>query len=340
MFSLLKKYTELPGPVGNEERVHRAFTEDLKPYAAEVKLSNVGNVIAHFPGKGRKVIVFGHGDEICSFVMSITDDGFLRIVSFGRGDRVGYPYSLVGQKALVIGDNGDVRGVFVSTSGHLINEREREQPLEYSRILVNVGLSSAEEVAKMGIHVDSAIIWNPMTESLGRKVFGKAMDDRLAHAVMLELAKRLVGVEPTCDLYIASTVQEEVGLKGAQDLARGGFDVSLALDVGPAGDYPTMERGRMPIKLGHGPVIAYKDGGFAYNLEIIKELRATAEKNQIPFQHGVFINYGSDSSAMIAGGAKANLIAPPTRYTHSPMEIVHLDDLENTVKLLYHYVVQ
>lgn len=186
----------------------------------------------------------------------------------------------------------------------------------------------------------SPIIWNPTTERIGRKIFGKAMDDRFSHAVMIELAKKLEGSKLTCDLYMASTIQEEIGLRGAEALARDGYDIALALDIGIAGDYPSLEGGHMSIKLGDGPVIIYKDSTIHYNMEIIRELRATAERNAIPYQHGVFVFYGSESAAMIRGGTKPNLIATPCRYSHTPVEMVHEEDPEKTVELLYRYVTQ
>jgi endoglucanase len=338
-YKVLKKYSELPGPVGHEYRIQNAFIQDIKAFTNEVKVTNVGNVITHFPGEGKKVVIFGHADEISWYVLSITDDGFLRVSQHtGRNDKIGFPYTIAGQKALVIGDKKNIRGVFAAASGHILHMREREKTLDSWDILVDVGASSKKEIEDQDIHVGTPIIWNPETEMLGKKIFGKAMDDRFSYLIMLELAERLQGVELNCDLYLASTVMEEFGLKGAQSLARHGFDISVALDIGIAGDYPTIPEGRMNINLGLGPVIVYKDGGIHYNLEIIRELRATAEINNIPYQHGIFEHYSSDSVAMIAGGAKPCLIAPPCRYSHSPFEMMHIDDLENTVKLLYHYI--
>ena len=339
MFKILKKYTEIPGPVGNEHRVHNEFIGDLGKFTNEVKLTNIGNVLAHFPGEGQRVIILGHADEICYFVVSITDDGFLHITrSTPRSDKISYPYSLVGQKALILGDLADVRGVFIAPSGHILRLDERYMPLVERNVLVDIGASSSQDVIDQGIHVGTPIIWNPTTERFGKKIIGKAMDDRLSHAIMVKLAERLESAQLSCDLFMASTVQEEIALLGAHALSLGDYDVALAIDIGIAGDYPPLERERMPIKLGDGPVIVYKDAQAHYNIEIIKNLRAISGKYKIPYQHGVFTNYGSDSGAMIKGGVKPNLIAPPCRYTHSPYEMVHEDDLENTVTLLYHYV--
>jgi endoglucanase len=342
MFELLKKYTELPGPLGNEEIVQRQFMEDLKRYTDEVEVTNVGNLVAHFPGEGEKVVIFGHADEVCFYVVDITENGFLGVVphSSRMGDNVPYPYALIGQKALVLGDVNHVRGVFATKSGHILYTEERSAPLKFSDLNVDIGFSSREEVIENGVHIGSPVIWNPTTEQFNSRVFGKAMDDRIAHAIILTLAEKIQNEELACDLYFASTVQEEIGLKGAQDLSRGGFDISLAIDIGIAGDYPALKPGRSSIELGKGPVIVYKDAAIHYNVQVIKELEQTCTENNIPFQQGVFINYGSDSASMIAGGAKPNLIAPPTRYSHQPHETVDLNDLTNTVELFYNYVVK
>jgi len=336
-FTEIKKYSELPGPMGYEHRVQDVFMKDLQPYVEEIKQTNVGNVVAHVPGEGRKVVVFGHADELAYYVLSVTEDGFLHI-SRGRANKITFPYTLVGQKALVLGDDRDIRGAFVSATGHVLTPSERENPLDPWKVVVDVGAGSKDEVEDMGVHVGSPIIWNPETERLGNKVFGKAMDDRFAHPVMVELAKRVRGERLGCDLYLASTVQEEIGLRGSQELSRHGFDVSLALDIGIAGDYPPLPKDRMPVKLGAGPVIAYRDAAIVYNVEVIRELRDAAERDEIPYQHGIFEHYGSDSVSMVAGGAKPNLVCVPCRYSHSPVEMIHLDDVENMVRLLQSYI--
>lgn len=336
-YEALKKYTELPGPMGHEGRVQKQFISDLEPHVESVETTSVGNVVAKVGGEGRKVVIFGHADEIGYFVLSITDDGFLHITT-GNQNKIGYPYTLVGQKALVVGDHGDIRGAFVSASGHVLAAKERDRPLEKWNVIVDIGASSKEEVESLGIHVGSPIIWNPTTERIGDKAFGKAMDDRFTHPVMIELAKRVKDKKLNCELHLASTIQEEIGQHGAKALSRHGFDVSIALDIGIAGDYPAVPKGRATIKLGEGPVIAYKDAGTHYNMEIINELRASADRNEIPYQHGIFEHYISDSAHMIAGGAKAALVCTPTRYSHSPIEMIHLNDLEQLVQLLVAYV--
>ena len=336
-YQLVKKYTEIPGPGGHEERVQQEFMSDLKPYTDNIEYTNVGNVVAHFPGEGRKVIIFGHADEIAYYVMGITEDGFLRLTR-GRMSTVGYPYTVVGQKALVISDYGDIRGVFISHSGHVMKASERTAPLEVSKIFVDIGVSSRAEAEEKGLHVGCPVIWNPITERMGSRIYGKAMDDRFTYPIMLGLAEKIKGQDLNCDLYLASTIQEESGFRGAWALSRNGYDVSIALDIGICGDYPSLPKSRMPVKLGGGPVIAYRDSSIIYNIQTIKELRAAAEKYNIPYQHGIFEGYGSDSQAMVSGGARPNLVATPTRYTHSPFEMMDLNDFDPTIELLYRFI--
>ena len=172
----------------------------------------------------------------------------------------------------------------------------------------------------------------------GQKVFGKAMDDRFTYPVMLGIAEKIQGKKLSCDLYLASTVLEEVGLRGVQFLSKHGFDIGIALDIGIAGDYPALPKGRMPIKLGGGPVLVWRDAGIVYYIDTIKELMETAERHNLPYQHGIFEHYGSDGVSMVLGGAKPNLVATLCRYSHMPIETMHLDDINRTVELLYNYV--
>ena len=337
LFNLLKKYTEIPGAMGHEKQVQDEFMSDLEPFVSDIEYTNIGNVVAHIPGKGKKVLVFGHADEIAFFVLSITDDGFLRI-SRNFGNTINFPYTIVGHKALISGDEGQVRGTFVAASAHLLNPKEREQKIDSWKVLVDIGASSREEVEAMSIHVGCPIIWNPITERLGDKVFGKAMDDRFTHVVMIELARRIMKKDLLVDLYLGSTIQEEINRGGAQALAQMGFDTAIALDIGICGDYPLVPKGRMPIALGKGPAIIYRDAASVYNLETIKALRKCADDANIPYQHGVFESYVSDSHAMFAGNTRPNLIATPCRYSHQPNEMMHLEDIENTIRLLYEYV--
>jgi endoglucanase len=343
LFKLVKELSEIPGPVGHEERVQAYLFEYFKKFTDEVKITNIGNLIAHFPGKGKKILINAHADEIGYVVQSITDDGFLKVTphdpSSQQRGRITYPYCTVGQKALVLGFKQPLRGVFATTTGHVLKTVEREKELSFWDIFVDVGVSSKDEILESGITVGSPVIWNPVTERFGKLISGKAMDDRALLAVMLKLCERLVGADLAYDVYMASTVQEEIGFVGASALAfEGDFDIALSLDVGLAGDIPSIEKDRMQIKLGEGPVLVHKDGAIHYDYRVLRELVEVAEKNNIAVQHGVFLYYSSDCKSLVTSNAKPCLVAPPTRYTHSPFETVHEDDLTDIVDLVYHFV--
>jgi len=343
MFDLVKKLTEIPGPVGREERVQRFLHDTFKEYTDEVRMTNIGNLLAHFPGEGKKVVLNAHADEICYFVQSITDDGFLKVSPHVRPvgmDLYAIRHCTIGQRALLMGNENDLRGVFAAATGHILRKSEIEKSIEYWDIFVDVGASNKQEVWEAGVNVGCPIIWNPTTEKFGKKITGKAMDDRVGLAVMATLAERVADCNLAFDLYMASTVQEETNAKaGSSALAfEERFDIAISLEPGLAGDIPTIETVRMPTKLGDGPALVYKDGSLVYDYETLKSLTLVAERNNIPFQSVVYVNFASDCETLVAGNARPCLITVPCRYTHSPFETIHEEDLRDTVELLYYFL--
>lgn len=152
---------------------------------------------------------------------------------------------------------------------------------------------------------------------------------------MDELLRNLEPEKLQYELYLASTVQEELGMVGAHSLYQvADFDLALCLDCGLAGDIPLVDRMDMPVKLGSGPVLVHKDGHVHYSPRLIAILESVAESAGIPIQHAVFSAYASDGAELIRQGIEAALIAPPVRYTHSPFEAVHEEDLAMTMRLL------
>jgi len=170
---------------------------------------------------------------------------------------------------------------------------------------------------------------------MGKLYCGKAMDDRVGLAIMSQLLEEVDSSDLKYDLHLVSTVQEEIGLMGAASLFKqGDFQLCIALECGQAGDIPTVEERDMPVKLGEGPILVHKDSMVHYSRSIIQRLREVAEREDIPVQDAVFSGFGSDGAALIRQGVPTALIAPPTRYTHSPFEMVHEDDLRAAVMLL------
>lgn len=339
-FETLRDLMELPGPSGRERRVMEWLRLRWEPRAERVWYTKVGNLLAHVGGQGPKLLIQGHADELSYIVRSIDEQGFLRLTS-GQAPVAQttkrYP---VGQPALVIGRSGDLDGVFAASSGHILTQAQREQHmLTFDDLFVDIGASSRDEALAMGVHVGASVIWNPPVRRLGTRLYGKAIDDRVALALMTLLLDNLDTSLLHYDLYFAATIQEEIGLVGAFSLRRElDADLALALDNGLVGDIPTVSSSYMPTVLAGGPTIVYKDHGVHYDIRIIDHLTAIAAREGIPIQHAAYEFIGADGEALIEQGIPTALLGPSTRYTHTAFEMIDIRDVEHTLDLLRAFV--
>lgn len=342
MFEILKTLTELPGAVGNEYLVQDFLHKRWAPRCQEIYFDGVGNLIAHVGGQGKKLLIAAHADETSFFVKSISDDGFLFLNSNQPGLRPASWLYFVGQPALALGLDGQkVEGVFAAATGHATTAAQREhRQLEWNDIFVDIGARDEAEVRGRGLDVGSPVIWNPETRRFGKFLCGKAMDDRSGLAIMDRLLLELGPEELKYDLYLASTVQEELGMVGVSALpGKVPFDLAICLDIGLAGDIPTVEMRDIPVKLGGGPALVLKDNYVHYSRPLTLSLRNIAETRGIPVQLAVFPSYASDGLELIKAGIETALVVPPARYTHSPFEMTHEDDLILAVDLLKAFIV-
>lgn len=343
MFELLKTLCEIPGPAGHEWRVHEFLAERWRG-RAEVRITDVGNLIAHAGGQGDRLLLVAHGDEISHVVKSISADGFLWIAHGGRdlerrpAFRGGIMLPL-GQPALVIGDEAIEEGIYATVTGHIVSPAQREQyRLDWNDIFVDIGASSREEVLARGIRIGSRVIWNVPTRRKGPLFWGKAMDDRAPLLVLDQLLERVDPARLAFDLWLGSSVMEEIGLVGAASINREvGARYGIAIDVGPTGDLPLVDERDVPVKLGGGPVVVPKDA-LTYDRKVTRALTRTAEAAGLPYQEAIYPYFGSDAHELMRQGTAAALLNIPTRYTHSPHEMVHERDLEHTVALLEAFV--
>jgi tetrahedral aminopeptidase len=184
--------------------------------------------------------------------------------------------------------------------------------------------------------VGTRIVFDPGVQRMGRLLVGKALDDRLGVAVLVELARRLAGRPLHFDLTLALTVQEEIGMIGAASVARDGraFDVGVIIDNGIAGDVPSVSPEHVPVRLGGGPALVHRDSSVHYSRRLIGELRRVAEARSIPVQDLVLYHYHSDGAHLVRQGMETLLVAPPIRYSHSPFEAVDPLDVAATADLL------
>ncbi len=332
----------LSAPTGQEEPVLAWCRDRWSSLGADVQATPIGNVVAHIGGNGPRLLLQGHADEISFVVRSIDSRGFVWLADGQGSSRTFHSRYPVGQPALILGRTARVPGVFAAPTGHILSTRDdrgSDLPDTAATIFVDVGAESREEAEAFGVHIGAGVIWNPVTQRLGNRYVGKAIDNRVSLALMTHLLMAVDTGELAYDLTVAATVQEEIGLVGAQSL--GGpdkYDLAIATDNGPIADYPGTDEGDLPVRLGQGPTLIYKDAMVHYDRRVIGQLMDVANANDISVQHGVYPGFGSDGAALIRAGIPTALLAISTRYTHSPFEMGDERDLDGALQLLTAFV--
>jgi endoglucanase len=323
---------ELPGPLGSEDAVRDWLIKRWSPRVAELAVTPAGDVIARVGGGGRRVALVAHMDEVAFFVTELRNDGFLsadplRPTPSERRSR-DIP---IGQPARVMTPGGGhVDGTFATTTGHVAADAGGA----VGEWWIDVGLNSVAELAAAGVHIGAPVIPATKVRKLGTRLVGKAMDDRALLAAMTALIER-GELALGCELWLVATVQEEIGAVGASALGQDfRTDVALVLDVAPCGQLPGQRSDRFALDLGGGPVLVHKDLTMVYDRKIGGELLDAARAAGRALQDGVFPAYLSDGRELLRYGARTALLALPCRYTHSPYEMVDLDDLEALVEVL------
>ncbi|MCB0194417.1 MAG: M20/M25/M40 family metallo-hydrolase [Anaerolineae bacterium] len=337
MFNLIKTLTELTGPVGQESIVLDKIEALWQEAGATTERTHLGNVLARVGGEGPKVLLAAHADELCYLVRSIDPDGFLWLAN-GQGWQRTTSFRnafTIGQRVRVLARSGEIPGVIAAATGHLATIALPEpRELNWNDFWVDTGLSR-DELLERGVTPGTRIIWDATTEQFGRHVVGKAIDDRACLAILTELLNRLSIEDLGCNLTLACTVQEEIGVIGASALAaHEHFDAAITVEIGMAGDIPGVAERDMPLRLGAGPVLIHKDSLVHYDHSLITKLEQVAATADIPLQHAVFGSFGSDGVAFMRADIPTALVAFATRYTHTPFETAHLDDIEALVTWL------
>jgi endoglucanase len=329
----LEKLSNACGVTGREQEVGDLLKKLMKPYVDEVVEDKLGNVIGIKKGKKNapKVMLAAHMDEIGLLVKTISKEGFLQFAKIGGiDDRV-----LLAQKVIVYTEKGPLHGIIGSKPPHIQKEDERKRVMTYDELFIDVGADSQEEARKMGVRIGDPVGFDAKFARIGKDVLiGKAFDDRIACAVMVEVLKRLGKTE--CTVFAVGTVQEEVGLRGATTSAFGiEPDFGIALDVTIAGDTPGVKESEAPIKMRKGPSLTIADAGLIVHPKVLRFLIAVAEESKIPYQLETGLPGSTDAAriALTRAGVPSGVISVPTRYIHSPTSMLSLADVENTVKL-------
>ena len=330
LFAEIKVLTELDGPVGQEAAVLAAVEERWRAADLEVERSGVGNLIGRAGGAGPRLLLAAHADELCYLVRSIDQQGFLWLANgqaWTRQTGVRTWFAL-GQPVRVLARSGPLPGVIATVTGHAATLALKElSELTWNDFWVDTGLSR-DDLLAAGVTPGTRVIWDAPTRRQGRHVVGKALDDRVPLAVIAEVARRVPAAERRVNLTLACTIQEEIGLIGASALmARERFDAAIAVEIGLAGDIPSLGERMLPLRLGAGPALVHKDALVHYDHALTARLEAVAAAADITIQHAVFGSFGSDGAAFMKADVPAALVAFPTRYTHTPFETGHLGDI-------------
>lgn len=320
MRATIQQLTEAFGPSGYETEVSDLIKTMIKDYADEMKTDILGNLIAIKKGseEGRKIMFAAHTDEIGVVVTHIDKNGFLRFASVGG---VGIS-TLVGNRVRFA--NG--------TIGVIYQEKGDWKELKLDKLYIDIGAESKEETLKQVAIGEFGIFHREFTD-LGNRLIAKSMDDRIGCAILVEAIKKIQ--DPKNSLYFVFTTQEEVGLRGARTAAYGiEPDLGIALDVTITGDMP--EARRMEVSLGKGTAIKVKDSSLIVHPKVKDLLVNLAEENKIPYQMEVLEFGGTDAGAihLTKSGVPSGAISIPTRYVHSPSEMVDFRDVEASVDLV------
>ncbi|MFQ5975167.1 MAG: M42 family metallopeptidase [Candidatus Hydrothermarchaeales archaeon] len=333
MKTLLKKLSEAHGIPGSEGEVREIMRKELKKHC-KIEIDRLGNLIAKKDGKGKRVMLAAHMDEIGLMVKHIDEKGFLKFTTLGGFN----DQTLLNQRVLIHNGKKSIPGVIGSKPAHLMEEKEREKVTKYKEMFIDVGAKDEKGIKKMGINIGDYITFDRTFRELGSGlVTGKAFDNRLGCMALVEVMKNL---DCKCTVYGVGTAQEEVGLKGARTSAyKINPDMAIVLDVTIAGDFPGVKPEESSLKVGGGPVITLADGkgrGLITHPEVKELLIKTAEKKKIPYQIEVGEGGTTDATAiqLTREGIPSGVVSVPARYIHTPVEVASLKDLENTVKLV------
>ncbi len=334
--AFLEKYLNNASPTGYEWTGQEVWMEYLKPYVDEFITDTYGTAVGVINPKAKyKVVIEGHADEISWYVNYISDNGLIYVIRNGGSDHMIAPSKIVN----IHTKNGIVKGVFGWPAIHTRNKEKEESP-KIENITIDVGAKDKAEVEKMGVHVGCVITYPDEFHILNNDKFVcRALDNRMGGFMIAEVARLLHENKKKLPfgLYITNSVQEEIGLRGAEMITqRIKPNVAIVTDVTHDTTTPMIDKKKEGhLELGLGPVVAYAP---AVQQKLRDLITDTAEKNKIPFQRSACsraTGTDTDAFAYSNGGVASALISLPLRYMHTTVEMVQRDDVENVIKLIY-----
>lgn len=345
LLEMIQELTLIQGPSGSEEAVRERIKEWVTPYAQKVSIDPLGNLLVRAKGsapedgsagdgrparehaqeaagKQRRIMLIAHMDEIGVIATHVDENGFVRIRPIGGVS----PTMLLGQRVRFV--NGTVGAVG-------IEKIEGPKDISFEKLYVDIGAESREEALSMVQIGDAAGLWRPVELAGPHRILGKALDDRVGCAVAVQTLVELSQQPSPHTVDVVFSVQEEVGLRGAGPAAYGlNPDLALAIDVTATGDTPKAET--MDVSLGKGVAVKVMDRSLLTHARVKELLVETAKAENIPYQMEILTFGGTDAGAvhLTRAGIPSGVVSLPTRYLHTPTEMVDLRDLEAAVALL------
>jgi putative aminopeptidase FrvX len=335
-FELLKELTEANGVPGYEAPV-RAVVRKYLETLGDLSQDKMGSVICKKVGAAAspRVMLVGHMDEIGFMVKLVTKEGFIRFLPLGGW----FDQVLLGQRVVILTQNGEVVGVIGAKPPHLLTKEERNKVVAKKEMYIDIGATSQEEVEAAGVQPGDPIAPRADFVALAtqKTYLSKAFDDRVGVALMISTLQAMKDEPHPNSLYGVASVQEEVGLRGATTSVWAvDPDLAIVLESDIAGDVPGIKPEESAVKLGQGPSMLIYDAHMIPNLALRNLVMQVAEAENIPLQVSYVEGGGTDGGVihLYRTGVPTIVIAVPARHIHSHSSIIHRDDYDGAVKLL------
>lgn len=325
----LKELTELDGVSGNEQQVRDFINQKIKDKIDEVKVDVLGNLIAYRRGtKGRrKVVLAAHMDEVGLMVTNIEEDGTLAFSPVGGVETQVMP-------GKVVRINRDILGVIGYKAIHIQDKEQILKPISIDQLRIYIGAKSKEEASKQ-VKIGDYVAFTTTYDQENGRATGKAFDDRAGCSVLMDIIDKNDRYED--DVYFAFLVQEEVGLRGSAVVVEQVHpDIAIVIEGTTAGDDPELPEYQWATHLGDGPAVTFMHRGYVVNKRVYESIINVAQKYSITYQAKRRTAGGTDAArfARTGAGAAAGVVSVPSRYIHSPVSVIDLNDYNNTVLLL------
>ena len=332
---LLQRLSDAAGPSGFEEPIRKIMVGEMKPLASLLRFDGMGSIIATQGTKGPRIMVDAHMDELGGMVRRVTPTGYLTMQMLGGWLDAALP----DQRWTILGSKGPVSAVTGIRDVHLVPPDERTHAVSRDSIFLDIGAKSPEEVQALGVEVGDPIVPDAPFRIMNgtANYLGKAWDDRVGCAAVVEAMRQLQNAPHPNQLFYAITTQEEVGLRGAHSAAD--FikpEIGIALEGGVVGDTLPAHPEESQAKLGAGPGLFLYDTSEVPNRKLTALVRASAKNLNVPLQLDLVSGYGDDSAEIQksnAGVPTVNLVVP-VRYTHAHNGIMNRNDFDGLVKIL------